>query len=318
MTSRRYILTIFGITDEVNVIETFCTSATNVKCAAWQLEQGSTTNHPHIQLYIVCNKPVRMSQVKSWFKNNPHVEKCMGTHEDNVNYCTKDEGRINGPFYYPSMAEVLSCTQGARFDISDMFKMVKEGKSELEVAEANPAAYARSHKAVQRYFNLVFTPVFRDNIVCNVYYGAPGAGKSRAAWEEALAEVNGDLTKVYSKAAGDWWDGYNGQPIVVIDDFYGSIRYSELLKILDRYPLSVQIKGGHVSMRAIKFYITSNSHPRDWYSGIKDKIDLNALKRRISSIICFQIVEDGQIQKIPEDPSTQTWTQIFTPTTIPY
>lgn len=317
MTARRYILTVFNITEEVNLLETFCTAPANIKCAAWQLEQGSVTNHPHIQLYIVCNKPVRMTQVKSWFKNNPHVEKCMGSHDDNVNYCTKAEGRVNGPFYYPTMNDVLSCTQGARYDISDMFKMVKEGKSELEVADANPAAYARSHKAVQRYFNLCFTPCFRNNIVCNVYYGAPGSGKSRSAWEEALELANGKLEGVYSKAAGDWWDGYTGQNVVVIDDFYGSIRYSELLKILDRYPLSVQIKGGHVSMRAQYFFITSNTHPRDWYSGIKDKVDLNALKRRITTVINFQIAEDGQIQKIPEVDAT-TWTQVFTPTTIPY
>jgi len=318
MTSRRYILTIYNVSEGWDSFSTICLKPEEIRLAAWQHEEGDTTHHDHIQLYIVCKKSVRVSQVKTWFINNPHIEKCNGDHDSCVKYCTKDEGRLHGPYYFPSMTEVLAHTGGTRYDLKDMFNMVKEGKSELEIAEANPGTYGRSFKAIERYKNLVFAPCFRDNIVVNCFYGEPGTGKSKGAWEEALASVDGDLTKVYSKSAGDWWDGYNGQPIVVFDDFYGGTRFSELLKVLDRYPLSVQIKGSYVSMRATTFYFTSNTHPRDWYSGIANKVDLNALKRRITCLIHY-IIQDGTFQKIQEDLSTQAWgDQTFTPTTIPY
>lgn len=308
MTSRRYILTIYNCTEQVNLFETFCKSPENVRMAVWQLEAGTEANHEHIQLYIVCNKPVRLSQVKTWFINNPHIEKCQGTHDECVKYCSKEETRQNGPFYYPDMATVLSHEQGKRYDISDMFAMIKAGKSELEVAEANPGAYARSIRAVQRYTQLLNAPKFRDQISVTVKYGIPGTGKSKTAWEEAMLLVDGDLSKIYAKQSGDWWDGYVNQPVVIFDDFYGGTRYSELLKVLDRYPVSVQIKGGYVSMTATTFFFTSNSHPIDWYSGIKDKVDLNALKRRITAITRY-FLQDGQVHTETENHATQDWAQ---------
>jgi len=316
MTSRRFILTIFNVNDEQDKLETFCTGINNIKICNWQFEQGVQTEHPHIQLYLVADKSVRPSQVKTWFINNPHVEIAKGDHESCVDYCSKDEGRLKGPFFYPTEMAVKSHVQGKRYDIDTMFKMVKEGKKEVEIAEQNPGAYARSFKALNRYHNLVFPPVFRPEIVVNCFYGAPGSGKSKQAWDDALALVGGDVEGVYSKSAGDWWDGYHGQKVVVIDDFYGGIRFSEFLKILDHYPLSVQIKGGFVAMRATHFFITSNTHPRDWYSGIKDKVDLNALKRRLTSLVYYDKCPDGTFQKIPQDLTTQTWDQTFSPTTI--
>lgn len=46
-----------------------------------------------------------------------------------------------------------------------------------------------------------------------------------------------------------WWDGYNGQAVVIIDDFrYASVAdhggLSYLLRILDRYDTKIEIKGG--------------------------------------------------------------------------
>jgi len=308
MSSRRYCLTIQGVTPDISTFSTICTAVNEIKLAAWQHERGHTGGNDHIQLYVVLNKPVRATQVKTWFINNPHVEKAHGTHEQCVDYVTKADTRVEGPFFFPTESAVRDHCPGKRYDIVEAFNMVKEGKNELEIAETHPGVYARNIRAVQRYIFLKNSPRFREDIKCHVYYGAPGTGKSHSAWEDALALVGGDVTKVYAKSAGDWWDGYTGQDVVIFDDFYGSIRYSELLKVCDRYPLSVQIKGGFFAMCAHNFYFTSNTHPKDWYTNIKDKIDLNALKRRLTTVIYFT-KENGQVQKIPEDLTSQTWTQ---------
>lgn len=41
--------------------------------------------------------------------------------------------------------------------------------------------------------------------------------------------------------------------------------YNFLLRMLDRYALSVEVKGGSVPLRATKFIFTSNTPPTEWY-----------------------------------------------------
>lgn len=43
-----------------------------------------------------------------------------------------------------------------------------------------------------------------------------------------------------------------------MDDFYGWIKYDDLLKICDRYPYSVPIKGGYEIFVTKNIWITSN------------------------------------------------------------
>ena len=67
----------------------------------------------------------------------------------------------------------------------------------------------------------------------------------------------------------------------MIDDFYGWIKYDELLKICDRYPYKVQVKGGFEEFKAKYIWITSNCDTDQLYhfSGFID----TAFCRRITN-----------------------------------
>lgn len=80
-----------------------------------------------------------------------------------------------------------------------------------------------SIRALERYKQLVIEPIEREVRVI-VLVGLPGTGKSRYCWE--------NYPNLFSKPSGNWWDGYNGEETVLLDDFYGDIEYSELLKFL--------------------------------------------------------------------------------------
>lgn len=120
-----------------------------------------------------------------------------------------------------------------------------------------------------------------------IFWGPSGSGKTRRAVEENPGAYI--LTKPRDKSSL-WWNGYNGQSTVIIDEFYGWIQYDFLLRLLDRYPLRVEIKGGAVNMAATKFVITSNKPWREWYKNIDD---LSALERRIR--------EFGKVEYITTD-----------------
>lgn len=109
-----------------------------------------------------------------------------------------------------------------------------------------------------------------------IYWGASGTGKTRKATSEypdayIITKPNSD--------GNLWWDGYSGQDTVIIDEFYGWIKYDLLLRLLDRYPIQVPIKGGFVKLRAHRWILTSNKPWKEWYPNIDNT---SALERRIN------------------------------------
>ncbi len=75
----------------------------------------------------------------------------------------------------------------------------------------------------------------------------------------------------YWHPGGNWWDGYNGQKIVVFDEFYGQIAYSNMLRILDRHPYCIESKGSSQELQASQFHFTSNTPYKEWWKGAQDK-----------------------------------------------
>lgn len=78
-----------------------------------------------------------------------------------------------------------------------------------------------------------------------------------------------------------WWDGYEGQLGILIDDYNAAWPITYLLKVLHEHEHRVEVKGSTAQLRAKFIVITSNKHPDEWYPNA----DLNqkaALKRRIT------------------------------------
>jgi hypothetical protein len=108
------------------------------------------------------------------------------------------------------------------------------------------------------------------------FYGAPGTGKSRKAREENPG--------LFLKQQNKWWDGYEGQKVVLIDDFdKGGACLGHYLKIwADRYACTGEIKGGMIPLNFTKFIITSNYSPEEIWSD--DKVLVEAITRRFDLV----------------------------------
>lgn len=170
--------------------------------------------------------------------------------------------------------------QGHRSDLSRVAERIRSGASYSELAAEETTSFIKYHRGIREAIRCLQPPLQRNwKTHTVVYWGAPGTGKSKACNEQAT--ILGRPT--YYKPRGEWWDGYNGQSAVVIDDFYGWIKYDELLKILDRYPYQVPIKGGYEEFTSHVVFITSNKPPEEWYRF--DGYDPTALLRRIDELI---------------------------------
>jgi hypothetical protein len=231
---------------------------------------------PHIQGYLQLLNRSRLGGLKKNFHATAHFEIARGTAEEASNYCKKDGNFLEH-------GELVK--KGQRTDLEEVVKLIDEGASIKRIAEECPQQMIKYARNIAYTHALLDKEKKRDwKTVVTVLVGPAGTGKSRYAHE-----MTQNLTTYY-KPTGPWWDGYNGQEAVVIDDFYGSIQYSELLKVLDRYPHKVPVKGAMLNFTPRQIYITSNQHPHDWYPNISDK---TPLMRRI---------ENFHFEEIPELP----------------
>lgn len=84
------------------------------------------------------------------------------------------------------------------------------------------------------------------------YWGPPGTGKSHTA--------RANFPEAYLKAQNKWFDGYQAQKSIIIDDFdKGGICLGHHLKIwADKYACNGEVKGGHVPLQHETLVVTSN------------------------------------------------------------
>lgn len=230
-----------------------------------QLESGETTGYQHWQLMGILSRPQRLSWIKSVLGDSAHAEPTKSAAAED--YVWKDDTSISGTRFELGQKPF---NRNNSKDWEQVWDLAKTGRID-EIPYDIRFIHYKTIKNIQKDYLL---PVASEKQVI-VYWGRSGAGKSRRAWDEAgfSAYPKDPNTK--------FWDGYQSQENVVIDEFRGKIDISHMLRWLDRYPVIVECKFGAVSLCAKKLWVTSNKDPRQWYPEI-DQETQNALLRRLN------------------------------------
>ena len=87
-----------------------------------------------------------------------------------------------------------------------------------------------------------------------------------------------------------WFDGYIGQDIVLFDDYRANwFSFGMLLRLLDKYPLTVEVKCTTVNWRPTVIYITCPKRPEVLYANLAERDDgaIQQLLRRIDEVKLF-------------------------------
>jgi len=245
--------------------------------ACWQLEVGENGTE-HFQGYINFSKKIRLSALKKIMKR-AHWAVCRDM-EGARNYCMKPDGeketsfRLDGPWEIGTWNPKLNNAK-VWGKIRDE---VKEGKGIIDLVEKYPAQVFMYHKGINHIKMLLQKP--RDwKTLTQVWIGPPGTGKSRNARDK--------YPNAYWKQPDSiWFDGYEGEETIVLDDFYGSLPWSTILQLSDRYACKLQVKGSTANLLAKNLIITSNKMPHEWYRKILalNRVDPIALFRRIDEL----------------------------------
>lgn len=274
----RFAFTLFDYT--LSDIKRICVS--DYKYVVIGYETCPTTKKKHIQGFINLRSRIRFKAAKTLLGERAHIERARGSDSDNRKYCTK-----GGDYIEDGSPQ----QQGQRNDLANCAQAIAKGFSLKRVAEEFPTQYIRYERGIRAYRDIICPPPERSTkTIVSVCVGKPGTGKSHFCREQTLK--SGEET--YYKPRGDWWDGYRQQPNVVIDDFYGWIKYDELLKICDKYPYRVPVKGSFEVFNSTRIYITSNSYVSDWYKF--EGFEQDAILRRLNDYLYFYFDENKQRQ----------------------
>lgn len=266
-----------------------------VRISQWlvyQLERGDNGTE-HYQGYCVFPTNKRLAGVRKLL-SRAHWEPRKGTHEEAKNYCSKEDTRVDGPWEY---GEEPVPRQGERNDLIHLKAAIDRGATTGELYEEFFGSYIRYGRGIDKYRAFVASTIKRRPPKVFVLWGETGVGKSEAA-DWFLEFQESDYYVLERSDTGTWWDGYYGQRCVLVDEFYGWVCWSSLLRMIDRYRARAWQKGGSFPLIADTFVFTSNQSPSFWYK-YGGHMQYKTLWRRLRYIVNCTDRECWLLEKTP-------------------
>ncbi len=276
----------------------------DVNFIVFQMELGKNWI-PHYQGYIEFTKQKRYTTLLNKYISKMSYKVAKGTAEQNIVYCTKTRTQVEGTKRIWGKPRERK-GQGKRTDIITFRNYIKE-KPERDIRDMlnrypiQMALYPRFYQLCKFTY---YVPTENKNKKVIFCIGEPGTGKTRYA-------LKYDKKNCWDAPIGsnNWFDGYAGQPVAVIDDYGldGTVyKLADLLKILHGWSQKVPVKGGFTIWNPETIIITSNYHPLTWYKlnanferETRDRwVSYQALVRRFTHVLFF--IEDEEYFLPPE------------------
>lgn len=247
----------------------------------FQKEICPETEREHFQGFLYSENPIGMQGAKNAIGDQiAHFEPMRGSIQQAIDYCKKPETRVPGSTWEE---EGEPPEQGRRTDLHDFRDAVLGGVDDSTLVQDHIgclAKYPRLESRLKAARDKELTRSFRS-ITVVVNWGDTGTGKTRGPYEEGAF--------IWHPSSPEWWDGYDGEEMILIDEFYGQLKPDRLLALLDGYQCRLPVKGAFTYAKWTKVYITSNQKPEDWYGeAVPDSVKA-ALMRRISQVVHFSL-----------------------------
>lgn len=248
----------------------------------FQLEKAPTTGRLHYQTWIYFANARKKATVINKFKP-AHVEAQRGDNEQCIAYNSKEDTRVAGPWEWGRKPK-----QGERRDLQDVVDFLQENPKTgpLELLKMAGSTYVRNKRALDSVMLMLQPPRAEKPFILTIV-GKTGVGKTRFVYDHFKSDA------IYTKGNLEmYFESYRNQPICLLDDYRGALNFAFLLNLLDRYPLTVPVKGTSAIFNSEVIIITSNDMPSEWYD--LTPVKLAPLMRRLEADDGSAVVATGQ------------------------
>lgn len=225
---------------------------------------------PHLQGYAYSDGQRSFSWWKGIISNRCHLEATRGTNDEAIAYCKKD-----GIFDESGLPPRSAAQRG--LDESERWELARKAAQEGRLDDVPADIYLRHYRTLKEVSKDHMQVPADLNQLAGVWItGIAGCGKSRKA--------RVDYPSSYLKMANKWWDGYQAQPTVILDDLdKAHACLGHHLKIwTDRYAFLAESKGSAMAIRPVTICVTSQYTIEEIW---EDEETRAALNRRFTVIL---------------------------------
>jgi len=231
-------------------------------------KEVASTGTPHLQGYVRFRTLHTLSGVRKLFPTS-HLEPAKGDVIQNVTYCSKE-----GDVFEKGIRPVAQKEKGE--GERDRWKRNLDAARSGDLESVDPDIYLRFYRTLKEIAkDSMARPPDAEDVNGLWIYGPSGCGKSRRARELA--------PNAYFKMANKWWDGYQNEEDVILDDLDKTHEcLGHKLKIwADRYAFIGETKGGALFIRPKNILVTSQYSIEEIFP---DDETREALNRRFKKI----------------------------------
>lgn len=242
--SRSWCYTLNNYTDQdISQFDAFL--CTRHRCALEVGESGTK----HMQGMITFTKAYKLSGLKK-LSPNCHWEICK-CFDMALNYCTK--GKI--------IIEKDNRQRGRRNDIHKVTEEIVKGEKVSTLALEYPVEYVKYYRGFEKLQFIVDKKNAKfEKCQVTVIHGPTRTGKTTKAYE-----IDPGLYDLPVGGGNLWFDGYDGEKTILLDDFEGQFQYYDMLRVCDGHPGKFPFKGGFYIKNWNHVIITSNKAPSEWW-----------------------------------------------------
>lgn len=282
-------------------------SSLTYACMCDEIGEGGT---PHTHLYIFSEVPIRFSRLKKLFPS-AHIEPARGSHKENKEYISKtgkwadtekSETSVPGTFEEIGMLPPERMT--AQDKNAKLYDMIEKGMTNAEIITEDKS-YIGKIKIMDEIRQTILREKYaktQRNVEVTYVHGDTGTGKTRDIFD---AHQDAGICRITTyKNHTVYFDAYQGEDILVFEEFQGQIPITDMLNYLDIYPLMLPARYQDKVACYTRVYITSNEPLSSLYTAIQRDAPKtwDAFLRRIKTIKEYKA--DGTVEVLDLQSNT--------------
>lgn len=281
-----------GIVD--HLIDLWVTGKEKRRSCAINYEIGDNGVH-HCHMILEDKSQARFSALQKLYPAI-HVELTRGTKEQVTAYLEKTGEHeekahtIIIPMRRFGDIEGKPTQQGFRTDLAIIQELLEQGLTPEDIMADN-LSYRKFSKIIKEHYyqmKIRQAPFVKDMTVF-WHIGQAGTGKS---FTQVILQMMHGREQVYvvSDYSNGGFDFYQGEPIVLLEEFKGDVSYQYLLKIIDAYPIQVHARYTNAYALWNTVHISSIYNPDETYKLMvkpehQKRDPIEQLYRRIHHIV---------------------------------
>lgn len=242
------------------------------------VDEVATTGTPHTHIFIYRQTPIRFNTLKNKFPI-AHIDKSLGSCQDNRNYLRKegkwaetDKADTNLIETFEEFGDIPNEKQEGNPDYAELLEDVENGLSTGEIVKNKPKFIFRVNGIDDLRNTLkadTYLNTFRQVEVIYIYSSLPEIDRTSYIYNQ---HIYSDICRItnYDKNGEVRFDGYNGQDVIVFENFSSQISIEYMLNYINIYPIALPARYKDRVACFTKVYISSHIPLNRQYVAIQE------------------------------------------------